>query len=58
MRFVKVPDRPNVWLMASAPDTPKIAELTNSAVAIFFHQPATGQKSVATMFRLCRRHTI
>lgn len=35
MRFVKVPDRPNVWLMASAPDTPKIAELTNSAVAIF-----------------------
>ncbi|WP_270309286.1 pyridoxamine 5'-phosphate oxidase family protein [Weissella confusa] len=35
MRFVKVPDRPNVWLMASAPDTPKIAELTNNRVAIF-----------------------
>ncbi|WP_270321134.1 hypothetical protein [Weissella confusa] len=35
MRFVKVPDRPNVWLMASAPDTPKIAEMTNSKVAIF-----------------------
>lgn len=35
MRFVKVPDKPNVWLMASPPDTPKVREWDNSKVAIF-----------------------